>query len=345
MSENVTLTEEQQHQVFDELSEADAASTKALAEAEKETAESNYTKATEIEAHVDIPGVGIPVVDPKDINEAKEDYLEVMKEYDLTDEEALSLYNVIRMYKDGNKKGLYERLPMRIKRIADGIACNSAMAAPRVTRINKDAIAAYIVESLINDAKINNVFDEYDREMRGIANDMNQDFAKIMSEAMNESFENIEKIKETDPEVAARIESVKNAFDRAEGFDLQLEWLEHMSAKKLNKITTRARNEFLYFNKRVNTTSIKVPDITEIPDVIRIVMPEVSEELALKFTLVLVESLVKLPVDDKENLSNLAYIYKLIDNIYKYKYISYVGEVPEAFFAKIKEVISKIDTL
>ena len=38
----------------------------------------------------------------------------------------------------------------------------------KAARINKDAIAAYIVESLINDAKINNVFDEYDREMHRI---------------------------------------------------------------------------------------------------------------------------------------------------------------------------------
>ena len=343
--EKVTLTEEQQHQVFDELSGVDAESAEALAKAEKETEESNYTEATAMEANVDIPGVGIPVTNPKDINEAKEDYLEVMKEYDLTDEEAVSLYNVIRLYKDGNKQGLYDRLPQRLKSIADGIVCNFPMAAPKVKRITKDSAAEFIIESMINDAKINNVFDEYDRDMRNLTNDMDKDFSAIMAEAMNESFENIEKIKETDPVVAARIQAVKDAFAKAEGFDLQLEWLDHISAKKFNKIASRARNEFLYFNKRVNTTSIKVPDITEIPGVIRIVMPEVSEELALKFTLVLVESLIKLPVDDKENLPNLAYIYKLIDNIYKYKFISYVGEVPEAFFGKVKEVISKIDTL
>ena len=193
--EKVTLTEEQQHQVFDELSGVDAESAEALAKAEKETEESNYTEATAMEANVDIPGVGIPVTNPKDINEAKEDYLEVMKEYDLTDEEAVSLYNVIRLYKDGNKQGLYDRLPQRLKSIADGIVCNFPMAAPKVKRITKDSAAEFIIESMINDAKINNVFDEYDRDMRNLTNDMDKDFSAIMAEAMNESFENIEQIK------------------------------------------------------------------------------------------------------------------------------------------------------
>ena len=52
------------------------------------------------------------------------------------------------MYKDGNKKGLYERLPMRIKRIADGIACNSAMAAPKAARINKGLSAEEVANKL-----------------------------------------------------------------------------------------------------------------------------------------------------------------------------------------------------
>lgn len=342
MSENTKLTEEQVHQVYAELAPADEESTKALAEASNETNTTEYDGLTEIDNKGITAGVWVPEK-PEEIKEAKEDYIEAMKEYDISDEEALALYEVILAYKNGKKKGIYEALPIKMKILADGIYGNIGVAINN--RVHKDAAAAFLIDSIINDAKFNKIFDDYDREVRAAADSMNTEFEQIMSDALNDSFEKIEQIRVENPAVADKIKAVQDAFKRAEGFDLQLQWLEHVSAKKLNKLYDRSKYGFLSFNKRVNKTSIKIPDITELPEIIRFVMPEISEEMAGKFTTVLAESLSNLPVDTDENIANIAYIYKLIDNIYRYKYISYTGEAPEAYFNKIKEVISRIEAL
>lgn len=337
MSETTKLTPEQVHEISETIDNETAESTAVMDAACKETEETKYDESTAISAGVNIPGVQ-PIVPTAE--ESKSNYVNAMKQYDLSEDEAMKMFNIITAYKSGERKGLYNMMPTRMKIIIDEMAANGIGH-----RLNKDTTAGFLIESLVNDAEFEAAFDEYTRAMSEVSVEIDSEFSAIMKEAMEDTFDRIEEIRAEDPDKANRIQSVKDAFAKAENFDVQLAYLDRMNAKKLNKLYNRMNYELEYFNKRVNTTEIKVPDITQIPGIISTAVSEVSSELAWKFALVIAESTMKLPIDMGENLANLAYIYRLIENIYKYKYAAYTGSMPEAYFNQIKEVISKIDTL
>ena len=100
-----SLTDEQVHHVYDELSEVDKTSTDNLAAAEELTETTEYTEDDNnvIEVEELIPGVdAVPTNIAETIREDESDIKDVLSNYDLDDESTIQMLKLIDEYRAGN---------------------------------------------------------------------------------------------------------------------------------------------------------------------------------------------------------------------------------------------------
>lgn len=337
------LTHEEVHHVYSELSEVDKASTDNLAAAAEETEASNYTVEDNnvIEPSEEIPGVDvIPSNIVESINEDENDIKDVLSNYDLDDESIVKMLTVIDEYKAGNKTSLYFRLPKKMQEMVNGILLTETGGRidPKHINHSRNNIARMLIDEFINDAKITAAVDDFNAELNNTVAQMNEEYEQILGDAIDNTFNRIEEIRAEDPAQAERIESVKNAFDEATTFEKQLEFAKRTSPKKFNKMLTRYTGDVYYFNNKVNnnTIGVKVSDIEEIVPVIKMALPQYTEEDIKKFVICICRT-----IQNTEELAGIAYEYRMIASIYKYKFTP-IDEKGEVIFGNISKVIDAI---
>ena len=128
---NTTITDDQVKDIYNKLAPEDANSTKLIKAAEEETENAEYSDMEE----VNIDDNNIAGIDIK-TNPTEKDYREVLEEYNITNEEAKSIIDLIDDYKSGATKNYYELLPNSFKDIADGIRDSSKMQGQKVSKNN-----------------------------------------------------------------------------------------------------------------------------------------------------------------------------------------------------------------
>lgn len=342
IAEETKLTENQVHKIYNDLSNLDRNSTEKLAEAAKETDEVNYKENNEIQTEEDIPGVNaIPAssVEVEDCKHKPKDIKEVLNDYGISDEESVVMLKLIEEYKDGNTNRLYNRLPDTFKNMVNGILYSeSKIISPKNINAMRNSIAKMIIDEFINSAEFTAVVNEYNTEMESVINDMNEEYNNLISGAIDSVFNKIDDIKKENPEQANRIESIKNAFDNAKTFSDQLDFASRISSNKLNKWLNRYSDSILYFNNRVNKNSfgIKINNIEEIVPIIKAALPQYTEDDVKKFVICIIKTM-----KDPEELEGIAYTYRMISNIYKYKFTA-IDKEGEIIFGNISKVIDAI---
>lgn len=315
--ENDKLTQEQEQIINDTAKEADPQSVEKLDEAMEAEIEEELEK---IEAK------------PKET-----DYKEVFKDYDLDDDGAQDLLNLLLEYQQDNSIPVYDRLPEKARRLADGIRGESIS---NKRRMSKETAAKFILNNFINDAKFSAAINEYSEEMNRAMIESNNEYAAIYTDAIDEIYSRIDQIKAEDPEQAKKIEEIKSAFDRSLKFDLQKEWLSKINLKKLNKMLPRLNDDIFYLKSKFKGSDIQLPKIEEIPFILSIHVPDYDADIIHKFLLVLVNSVIDL---DYSEIGNIAYAYKLFDNIYKYKFDMYgTSDSYKEYFDNVREVLNII---
>lgn len=335
------ITDEQVHKVYKELDKENTSAEK-LEAAKKETEESNYEGISEMQNVTDASVTG---VDNTQVNENRKDYLDAFSAYDIGDEDAEALLKLIYDYKNGLDRGLYNRLPKSLQMIADGFKSHAKLNG---IKQSNDTVAKFLLNSFIDDAKLNRAVEEFETEMNDAMSDMGKNYSLIINDAIDEIFANIDKIKEEDPERAEIIAAVKKAFEDAMSFEKQMEYIDHLTLKKLNKYHggKRLSNDVYYFNKRVNVTEIKIPDIGELPAIIKNHLPEYDMDTIEKFVSVLVKTTTDLTLEGDENINNVAYVYRIVGNIYDYKYSSDPeSEKYNTVFGNIAKALDKIKNI
>lgn len=332
---NTTITDDQVKDIYNKLAPEDANSTKLIKAAEEETENAEYSDMEE----VNIDDNNIAGIDIK-TNPTEKDYREVLEEYNITNEEAKSIIDLIDDYKSGATKNYYELLPNSFKDIADGIRDSSKMQGQKVSKNNA---AMFLLDQIINDSEFTNIMNSFQDEFANIANEMNTGYNKILSDAFNEVFENIDKIETEDPEKANTIKAIKAAFDRSISFDDQLEYAKKIGANKLTKFANRLDSEVIYFNKKVNVTDVKIPNIGELVPIIHDKLSEYNIDTIKKFVVILCKTMENMNVEN--DIVSLAQVYKTINNIYIYKYIDIVDTDENAtlLFRNIATVLDCIE--
>ena len=308
--QNNTITEEQATQIFNTLVVEDPISAEKLKEAEEITQSEEYTDIEEISEEQFIPGMI-----ENTVQETTEDTKEVLEAYGINEEETAKMIDIIEKYKNHADIDYYDALPDNFKAIADGF---KNYGDPSGKKIGKNQAAMLLLDELIHDSQFNNAMDNFQKEINGIVYDMNVEYNKLFTDAFNETFAKIDDLKVSDPEQAEKIIAVKQAFEDSTKFDRQKEYLNGLSAKRLAKLLKHYDNEVSFFNKYINVTEVKVPDVGELLPIIK----------------------NNLPVE--HNVADMAYTYKLISGIYMYKFTQSVSEEEFLLFGKIAEVIDSL---
>lgn len=342
-----TLSESEVDKIYNTLSDYDKKSEEDLNKAKEETENTNYTEITESESNTEIPGVGVTPESSYDLNKIKEsssDIESILNEYGISDDETSQMINIIEEYKSGKTSNLYNRLPDAFKRMTDGLvmADGNPIEVSNIKQLQayRNAAAKSLIDEFIHDAKFNKAIEEYNDEMSNMVKEMNDEYDSIMSGAIEDTFKRIDEIRSTDPETASRVESIKNAFDSAITFEKQLEVAKTLTPKKLNKLMMRYDDEVFYFNKRVNSNNIgvKVPNINDLLSVIKLALPQYTEEEIKKFIIVMVRSIIPMDITD---IATISYIYKMVQSIYYYNFIN-IDDKGEVIFGNISKVIEAI---
>lgn len=330
-NENTALSKEQEKKIFDFLSSIDNKSIENLESAKKETEEIQYSDITVQENNDDLVGINI--------NETESDYHEIFNEYSISNDDAITLLSIIEKYKNQEDIDFYILLPDSIKIMADGI---KEASITQGIKCNKNDSAKFILNEIIHDAKITNAFNTFSEELNKSVIEMNEEYSKILTDAFDEAFANIDKIEAENPEQAIKIKKVKQAFDEATTFKRQLDYLnEKITANKLNKLLTKYSNETAYFNNLVNVTDVKIPDIRKLLTIIHDNLPQYDINDIKKFIIIICKSCYNINMED---IAELAYVYKMINNIYECGFINkdIKSEKAIIIFENISEVITAI---
>lgn len=348
------LTKAQVHEVFATLEDTDSKSTDTLEAAIKATESANYEEVTEQPTDVDaatyaaLSGVmPTEILSDEDKSKISNNAIkDIVDSYGVRDEDSVAMLNLIIEVKNNPKiTNLFDKLPEGFKKIAIGIASSATAPGIPLNQI-KNISAKILIDTMMNDASLMDAVDEYNNEIKETMGNINTEVSNLFTEQLEETFSKIDEIRAEDPDVAARIEAVKAAFDDAGTFTRQLDYLDHTSAKKLNKELTRYNSEVVYFNTKVNTTAVKVPNINKLFFVIKRLMPQFLDSEIHKFIIVVIKSTVyKMQIDDKENIANLAYVYRLISNIVACDYMDINNDKAKEVMEGVSAVITRINNL
>ena len=282
----------------------------------------------------------------KDVKPSSEDYLEAIANYvDISTEDSEQLLNILIDFdKDPNGK-YYDRLPTKIKSFCDGIRMN----APE--KMSKNSSATFILTQFTHDAQFGKLMDDYTNDMANLTNEMHKEFRSIIQESFDDLFENIEKIKDNNPEHAEILQRFYDAFKGATTFQKQLDYLDGaVNKKKLNKWLDRFDNECFYFNKKVNSDvnkerGMKFADIRTLIPIVKTALNGFTEKQIKLFFLVFLKSVEKMDLDSVENLF---YIYGVVSGIDSFRYNKadeFDTEFGKTLFGNITKVIQKIISL
>ena len=341
-NESVKLTDEQVHNIYDTLSEVDKKSADDLNAAEKETDDSDYTSDnnTEIDKSNIIPGIKDVNLDITDtIEESQENIKDALTPYELDENSTVQMLNLIEDYKKGNKNDIYSKLPAAFKHTVD-MMIEKEIKSSNTVNINKmrNATAGLIIESFINDAKMSASVEEFSSEMNKTVGEMTVEYDSMINKAIEDTFSKIDEIKDTNPEQAKRLEAIKKAFESASTFEDQLNYAKNTTSYVLRKSLNDYHGTVIRFNTKVNnnTFGVKVPKIEEIVPIINKALPKYTITDIKKFII----SICRTSKDPKD-LAGTAYNYRLISNIYRYKFTN-IDEKGKVIFENISKVIDEI---
>ena len=350
MEEKSILTDEQVTKIYNELDGEDNYSKERLEKAHTMTEDNEYelesTGSTD-NMPTDILGGVVPTgEEPEDIFVKTETYKddgsaftndglrEAFSEYDVTDDESVKMIELINKYKNNENINYYNELPKQFKNMADGLRANSGFV-----NVSRNSAAKFLLSTFINDAKMTQAIEEYNEDMGNLFNESNSEFSALMKDSIDEIFSHIDEIRIEDPEKAAKIEGIKKSFEDSSKFELQMEFIQKLSKKKLDKFYTRYESECFYFNKRFNN-DIKVPNIKRIVNVISKVLSKYTNEQIEKFVIVIIRSCHNL---DPDNIIDMSYVYRMISNILVYEFTDdYTTDEAKELFNNISKCIDGI---
>ena len=222
------------------------------------------------------------------------DYREVFKNYDINEIEASVMLKLVDKYHNKETYDYYSELPKIFKSIADGFR---SISMKNGSIVSKNEAAKMVLKELSNDAEFNNAMDSFQNEVADTVIEMNNGYSQLINEAFEDIFAKIDEYEATDPEQVEKIKAIKKAFDDSMKFDKQLEYINNTSINKLRKFAGRFSNERIYFNKIVNTTDVKVPDIGELLLVIHRELPEYDIDDIKVFLIAIIKTSYDLNVE------------------------------------------------
>ena len=345
VNDNV-LTEDQIHEVYETLQEkTEDNSGNLLAAAEQETENTEYSELEEIS--------------PEQMQKIQEelDSMNIQNEViagvlggmglGLSKDSVKNAIDVINKYRQNKTIKIYPLLDSEFQKIIDNDKMQINRRRPKNQPIGREYICKMYFDSIVNDAQFEQIFADFNTEVDAAYANFNTEIASVFNDAYKEAFDSIESLRETDPEKAEKLENIKLAFDDAKTYNRLYDWIDLNNNKQRKKIYKGAEfrysNEISYFNSKVNDLQVKIPNVEKLYDVIKLYDPSRNKLEIKRFIVALINYIQEI---DLEDINNLAYAYKSVDNIYKYYITPAMMQDDEAkeLFSNVMKVIDKINS-
>ena len=238
-------------------------------------------------------------------------------------------------YKDRTLR-LYDALPKSVQTAIDKI-CKGMWGMGIRENFNRDNLAQGLFENVINNMGCELALMQLSDETVVKAKDMRDRFNKMYSDIFN----SIDEIREEDPERAELIANIKKTFEEAESFSRQIEFMKNDIPKNVRRYYMHFNATCYEFNKKVNVTPVKMHNIDHVYAFLRkrLGRDYTTDEIKAFVTL-LCRSTMNL---DFDNIVNVAYVYRLLDNILKHNLAP--DDTLDTLLKNVQDVIIKMRAL
>lgn len=267
--------------------------------------------------------------------------LQIAKDFNMNDEDALSLMNLIIDYQKDKSINVYSRLPEQAKRMVN-------MAAGHTTNISViNKTAKELLEYFISNMKINEAHIDLQKsiqrelEMPGIMEAFSEHQTEIMDKNL---LEHAEKLKETNPDKAKTILALRESYiDAINLTTLKKEVDERgKNVKRLDKEVKKYNKHCRDFNHKYEVKECKF-NIKSVLLVAKTLDRTINEKYKgddiLKFVILFIKITKNYSPD---NILEHAYMYYTINTLLSLDYLTPGSDIYNKLISNIEYIIDKI---
>lgn len=254
-----------------------------------ENAETEFNvKEGNIDSTLDLMTASVDSMPSKDVSlfdlngdEIKEDIVELNTEslvsaakdaYDLSDDDAIKIIDVVQNIRKNNKYPVYANLPESIKSVVRDLAAKNNIQPQYFNQLSR-----MIMMELMNDNELNSTFIDLEKALNEALNipsilDLYSEHVKTVMEENIPKM--VEEIKDIDPDKAKTLEDVKERFTLSYNFSLAKEKYETNSRlrKAMRRYDVELKRTLDRFNFMNEKSNFKMNDVRELPEVLKKVL-------------------------------------------------------------------------
>ena len=217
---------------------------------------------------------GDKIIEPESSTDLPKDSIAAMAKdtYDLSDDEVISMLDIITNMKKDPKYPVYKNMPEKLKAVIREIAAKNSVPANQF-----NALARMVMLEFVSDSEIQNVFIDLEKSLNealklpSVMDLYTEHTRTVMEENIPKM---VEEIKDTEPEKAALLLKVKDEFTKSYTYEFAKD--EYMNNSRLRKAVRkhdknikRALDEFNFRNEKSN---FKMNDVRELPEVLMYIL-------------------------------------------------------------------------
>ena len=233
----------------------------------------------------------------------------------LSDNDLDILVKLLEKYHNNRTIKIYDELPKSIKKEINNAIKRMYNIGQR--NLNYNSMTASMFDSILNEVgagiALSKLSDGFNEETLKYEKKIRDSFDDIYMTAFNR----LDEIQITDPDKAELLRAMKDAFERAKDFRLQVEYLHNDNPKNVKRYNLHYNSVMEEFYKLANTSIMKFDHPSELYDILRRFLPkEYNVDDIKRFLVLLIKPMLSL---DFKKIPDVAYAFRVIDSIVQYK--------------------------
>jgi len=238
----------------------------------------------------------------------------------ISNEEALEILKLITEYRQYKVTDVYSRLPKQLKKMVDSYISTTNNVRGQKGIVSKNNAARALLNMFIDKLGFNDELSKLQNEIHEEVDKTSQEIRDLLNDAYQKAFDNLDQIRQEDPERAKKIEDVRDGFAMADSFDeLIINYLKSAKPRDIKRYKQHYNSATEEFMAHVYSQSIKV----RFPNIDRLYSYMFRNKQYSSYGTDVIKTFVvalcKLCIShDVSDLKNLAMVYRTIGNVYQF---------------------------